>query len=613
MSHSPTSEDQPRDSYEQGWSDILELINSGGSWSGRERNCCLLNTGGEQFADVSAVTGLDFLDDGRCIATVDWDHDGDLDLWMASRTGPRLRFIRNDTNVKDSEHQANYVAFQLEGVTCNRNAIGARMQVRIGDTVLLRSLRSESGYLTQPSKWLHFGLGQATEMDDVKVRWPDGKVEKFTVAAVNGRYVLKQGTGVAEPWQVEGLDHRAVDLQPQQLATHEDKPSRRLVLLDRLPSPPLPYKTFEGADQWVDQDTAQEDGPTLVTLWATWCVPCVEEFNDLQSHAQQLQASGLRVLALSVDALSSGAEASVNDDKTNADGVSKASKFWETRKYPFDVGMATPALIDRLDAISASVTSLRAQPNAIPSSYLLDRHGRIAVIYPGPIDTEQLLADLQTLQNPAREAAFPLAGRWFQAPNQMGELIGQLARTFYSREDVEAASRYASLAADLSTRDAISPGLADALANIFFRVGADNVIAENWQEAADHFQLCLRFRDNDAEAHANLGYAARMLGDLNRAWSHLQIANDLSPELPPVHFNLGLMLLEQNAVRQAAQHFQQCVDLDPDFGDAHNYLGVALARMGRLKIAAQHLQRASQLGNEEAKRNLATMLNGGTP
>ena len=58
-------------------------VRQGRSFSGHERNCCFLNTGG-QFADISGVSGIDFADDGRGIGLTDWDHDGDLDAW--SRT-----------------------------------------------------------------------------------------------------------------------------------------------------------------------------------------------------------------------------------------------------------------------------------------------------------------------------------------------------------------------------------------------------------------------------------------------------------------------------------------------------------------------------------------------
>lgn len=90
------------------------MIVRGRSFSGRERNCMFLNTGDTRFADVSAATGLDLMDDGRAVALVDWDHDGDLDIWIANRNAPRVRFMRND--VASGNH---FLAVRLQGKTCN--------------------------------------------------------------------------------------------------------------------------------------------------------------------------------------------------------------------------------------------------------------------------------------------------------------------------------------------------------------------------------------------------------------------------------------------------------------------------------------------------------------
>ena len=79
---------------------LSDMLGGGRSFSGRERNCCFLNTGygqsaGNRFADISALSGLDFPDDGRAVALVDWDQDGDVDLWVSNRNAPRLRLLRN--------------------------------------------------------------------------------------------------------------------------------------------------------------------------------------------------------------------------------------------------------------------------------------------------------------------------------------------------------------------------------------------------------------------------------------------------------------------------------------------------------------------------------------
>ena len=85
---SPKQQAAP-DVYGNAWSDLLQQVRDGLSWSGRESNRCLLNDRFGGFADVSSVMGLDQKADGRAHALVDWDHDGDLDLWYRDRTAPR--------------------------------------------------------------------------------------------------------------------------------------------------------------------------------------------------------------------------------------------------------------------------------------------------------------------------------------------------------------------------------------------------------------------------------------------------------------------------------------------------------------------------------------------
>ena len=127
MAQSPLEPGQAdaSDDYMDSWDDLSSMIARGRSFSGRERHCAFLNTrGAGGFANVSGASGLDFVDDGRGLAVTDWDGDGDLDLWMTQRNGPRVRFIRNDVSAANR-----YVAFRLEGVACNRDAIGARIRL----------------------------------------------------------------------------------------------------------------------------------------------------------------------------------------------------------------------------------------------------------------------------------------------------------------------------------------------------------------------------------------------------------------------------------------------------------------------------------------------------
>src|SRR5262249_38862156 len=79
----------PSANYEQGWNAINELIRADHTWSGYERNTVYWNHGDGKFSDISGVSGLDLLEDGRAFALADFDHDGRL-RW-SRKTGMRRR------------------------------------------------------------------------------------------------------------------------------------------------------------------------------------------------------------------------------------------------------------------------------------------------------------------------------------------------------------------------------------------------------------------------------------------------------------------------------------------------------------------------------------------
>ncbi|MDB4669736.1 VCBS repeat-containing protein [bacterium] len=130
MSQIPTEETKipdmasPESSYRKHLNRLNELVSNGESLSGHERNCAFLNIQGGRFATVSSVSGLDFDDDARSPVSIDWDRDGDLDLWVANRTAPQLRFLRNNTPKKND-----FVSLRLRGTKSNIDGIGARVEI----------------------------------------------------------------------------------------------------------------------------------------------------------------------------------------------------------------------------------------------------------------------------------------------------------------------------------------------------------------------------------------------------------------------------------------------------------------------------------------------------
>jgi hypothetical protein len=94
--------------------------------------------------------------------------------------------------VRSSNH---WVAFRTIGTKSNRDGIGARLQVKAGPRTLVDEVRSGSSYNSSSDMRPHFGLGQASKVDWVEVRWPSGVVERFVNLPVDSIHTLKEGSG----------------------------------------------------------------------------------------------------------------------------------------------------------------------------------------------------------------------------------------------------------------------------------------------------------------------------------------------------------------------------------------------------------------------------------
>ncbi len=116
---------------------------------------------------------------GQGTAWADYDNDGDLDIYLMN-AGISNKLFRNDIN--NGNH---WFQLQLNGFNCNASAIGARVRIVVAGQVQYRELGTAAGYCSQNSFRLHFGLGQATMVDSVIVRWPGYGIETLTNLAAD--------------------------------------------------------------------------------------------------------------------------------------------------------------------------------------------------------------------------------------------------------------------------------------------------------------------------------------------------------------------------------------------------------------------------------------------
>jgi hypothetical protein len=142
------------------------------------------------FRDVRYGSGLEKLAPivGRGLATGDFDNDGRVDALVVDSEGAPL-LLHNQT------HPAgNWIGFRLVGTgRSNRDAYGAMVTVASGGRRLMRACHADGSYLSSSDKRVHVGLGTATHVDSVAVRWPDGRKQVWARLPAGHYFTLVEG------------------------------------------------------------------------------------------------------------------------------------------------------------------------------------------------------------------------------------------------------------------------------------------------------------------------------------------------------------------------------------------------------------------------------------
>ncbi|HUY80934.1 MAG TPA: FG-GAP-like repeat-containing protein [Acidobacteriaceae bacterium] len=521
--------------YEHGWNAINELIRSDNTWHGYARNVMFVNNRDGSFAEISGPSGLDFPDDGRAFVLADIDHDGRLEVILKNRNAPQLRVLHNVL-----ENIGNSIAFRLRGHTSNRDAIGTAITIEAGHLHQTKYLQAGSGFLSQHSKEVLFGIGETKSGIRATVRWPNGLVQHFSNLPANHRIELEEGraTFTAKPFVAPppAYTKPGPALKPAPL------PSRvETWLIEPLNAPVFSLPALDGTAHQLQQ---YQGNGVLLTFWSAKSKNSLEQLQRLKQEASALRQAGLQILAINLD---------------DPSKLSAARSIASSAHFPFPVLFATQEIAGVYNIIYRYLFD-RRRDLPIPASFLLDKDGFIVKVYQGTASPRQLRQDVGSIPTTTAERmrkALPFRG--------------QLVQDVFIRND--------------------------------FTYGVAMFQHGYYDQAEESFRQVVAAKPDSAEGYYNLGTLSLRRDDLNQARIYLEKTVKLRPSYPEAWNNLGMIAAQQGQADEAIHDFQQALSFRPDYATALLNLGNVYRRQGDFKKAEQSLAQALQIDPNNSEIN----------
>ena len=181
------------------------------SFSGQERNKLYYNVPGPHgrtFADLSTISGLDSISDGRVFVLSDFNRDGRLDVALSNANSPSLNLFQNQIQTDHKFVAVKFVggmtAEQAEGRAEKRLSVrdgfGAVVTFKLADgTIITREFRCGEGFAGQNSNTLVVGIGAADAVASVSVAWPSGIKDSIEQVASGTLLTLIENGEGGEP------------------------------------------------------------------------------------------------------------------------------------------------------------------------------------------------------------------------------------------------------------------------------------------------------------------------------------------------------------------------------------------------------------------------------
>jgi Flp pilus assembly protein TadD/peroxiredoxin len=537
----------------------------------------------------------------------DLDGDGRPEVVVKNRNAPQIRILRNMMS-----ELGDAVSVRLRGTKSNRDAIGAAIAVRTGELRQTKYLQAGTGFLSQHSKEVFFGLGNKPGQIAISVRWPSGQTQEFSAVPRNHRILIEEGktTFAATPFS-------AVPARPARVPRNDRSVNAATNvatwLLDPLLAPDFSLPDVSGSPATL---SALRGKPLLLCFWAIAPAGSVDQIRELRRLQPELTAKGVQVIFLNLD---------------KGPDVTKIRAFAERERIT--TGISSPSVAGAYNIIYRFMFD-RRRDLPIPCSFLLDEAGMIVKAYQGRLDEKQLVSDVSAIPRTYQARVgkgLPFPGTLYNGQFTRNDFTYGVALFQHGYLDAAAESFKQVIASKPNDAEAhynlgtlylrkndlqqarvylgqtvkLRADYPEAWNNLGMIAGQEN----RPDEAIRNFNRSLELRPDYVIALLNLGNIYRRQGNIQESSRLLNRAVELEPENAEANYSLGMFHARQNDLAHAVELLQKSVALHPDYPDAINNLGVLYVRQGKNAEAEEQFSTCIRIAPnfDQAYLNLARL------
>ncbi len=594
----------PTDEFQH---EISDLCRSGYSYSGFQRNRCFLGMGNMRFANFSAGSGFDFLDDGRAVATTDWDWDGDLDVVLTCRTSPRFRILLNNIRSRNR-----YMAIDLVGTKSNCDAIGSRVELYLAgqNEPVVKTLTAGSGRASQSSKRLHFGLGQNDTIEKVIVYWPNGQSEEFNGLRADTIYSIVEGQGEA----AEVTNQRfKLALEPKAIEQTIDPPDVPSAVF--YPPSRLPILEFQGHEnKWFPVEPLK-DMP-MVAMFCSLDDSSIQLLTTWREHYRQVVEANVDFLPLFI-----------NDGLSDKSFFAKVEDNLKKIDFPFRWGVVSTASRDKLQMMCGEWFFDQSLASTEPLSILVDPKGSVCRAYHGDqlrwFVVQQDVQEVMESFNKDLVSKRPKNGLWiarFRTPwfdriQSRFDSIGyqqdasrfadgvkyrnsyelyQQAAELASQGNLYQAANFAQRSLDLNSQSVDALIVAALIAEKQAAVADAQHRIQLLRAAGKQLDRAIELDSNNSEAFIARANIFQALDDVDHAIKLLRSYLKIDPENWQVHAIIGRMLIDQKEYVAATEFLIKAYENRPTLPNVAGQLGLLYLSGGQFEEAKKFLRLANR-------------------